>query len=180
VATLRAYFEGERAGPKFERSVSRQGELVRSAMRGAAADVTNEIVARCRADIAGAGNFGERWINGFAASISEGGGNIRVELKHAVPYFKVFTKQTTIQGNPLLWIPLSYTGLKLQARDYPGQLFYTKRRRDGLDLLGDVDDGEMKYFGKESVTIPKKFRTYEIISEEMRKLKDLYKARRGS
>ena len=166
--TVRLYFDNERVGQKFERSVSRQGARVRNAARAAAFDATEEIRKRAAADMASAGNFGPRWTGGLNTEITEGGGNIRIAFTHNVPYFSVFQYGAVIKGKPLLWIPLSFAAdaKGVLARNFPGGLFYVDRSKKGkAPLLLSRQSREPKYFGKESVTIPKKFHVIEIIRD---------------
>ena len=174
--TLRLYVQDERVGQLLRRSVSRQGDKVRAAARETAQAAAEQIVTRGRADIRSApGNWGQRWPDGLNAEVSEGGGNIRISVTHDVPYFMVFERGALIKGKPLLWIPLSSNPFKVRARDYPGRLFKTVRKSDGLQLLGSRDDGQMKYFAKESVTIPKKFHITEIARQVASNMKLAYR-----
>jgi hypothetical protein len=176
---IRIYGQGgERVGALFQRSTTHQAQRVRDAIRGAADDAAKSIEALGSADIAAAdGKFGPRWTTGLHATVSQGGGSIRIEVTHDIPIAPVFMKTTTIFGKPLLWIPLTYTGLKVRARDFGGALFRTTRKSDGLALLGSVDDKQMKYFGKESVTIPQKWHTLQIIRQAASDMAALYRAR---
>jgi hypothetical protein len=184
LTALRVYFDGDRVGPMFARSVAREGARVRAAARGAAQDAAYDLEIRGRSDITQAGNFGSRWLDGFHVDVSEGGGSIRINAHEDVPYWRVFQFGATIAGKPMLWIPLSDTDAKgVFARDYPGGLFHVTRKSDGLELLGskaaaaDGDKRPMRYFGKESVTIPKKFHLIEIAQDVARKLRAYYLAR---
>jgi len=184
MTTLRFFIAGERAGPKFQRLTARDGVRVRAAARAAAHDAAADLQERGRADIAGAGNFGSRWTDGFHVDVSEGGGNIRIAAVEDVPYWKTHQFGATIQGKPMLWIPFEDTDAKgVFARDYPGGLFHVTRKADGLELLGSIgaaqagDDRPIRYFGKESVTIPKRFHLIEIARDVARKMRDYYNAR---
>lgn len=177
MTTVRLYFDSDRVGPKFTRSVYRQAGEVRRAMRAAAFDASEEIRLRSARDMASAGNFGPRWTGGLHVDITEGGGSIRMAAWHEVPYFSVFQYGKVIYGKPLLWIPLSFaTDAKgVLARNYPGGLFRVDRKAPGkAPLLLSYSTKEPKYFGKESVTIPKKFHVVEIIRDVARKLPTLY------
>jgi hypothetical protein len=147
-------------------------------MREAAKDAKNEIEKRGRADIAAAGRFGSRWTDGFRVSVSEGGGHVRIEAKEAVPYWSVFQYGAIIHGKPLLWIPLSFAddAQGVRARDYPGQLFRVDRKGGKAPLLlTPGSPAKPKYFGKEFVTIPKKFHLLEIIRDVAKNFRNLYK-----
>jgi hypothetical protein len=181
MTTLRLYFKGARAGPLLQRSIRQKADNVRSAARSAAADALVTILARARANIASAGNFGRRWTEGFKGEISEGGGNIRLAFTHDVPYFMVFQRGATIKGKPLLWIPLSFAedAQGVMARDFPLPLFRVDRKGKVPLLFAFEPDSDEpaapKYFGKRQVRIPKKFRVLEIIREVARTLKDTYR-----
>lgn len=178
MTTIRLYFDGERAGQKFERSVTRQGARVRNAMRAAAFDASEEIRELAAADMAAAGDFGPRWTGGLNVVITEGGGNIRMAFNHNVDYFSVFQYGKVIEGKPLLWIPLSFAedAKGVLARNFPGGLFRVDRSKKGkAPLLLSYATRQPKYFGKESVTIPKKFHVIEIIQDVAKRIPAFFK-----
>lgn len=176
MTTVRVYFDNDRIGPKFQRSVYRQADNVRQSMRLAAKETADDIVALGRADIGQAGRFGSRWMQGLHADVTEGGGNIRLAVYHDVWYWRVFEKGAVINGKPMLWIPLSFAtdAQGVFARDYPGGLFKVERAGKA-PLLLSREDKKPKYFGKESVTIPKKFHLAEISRRAAQQLGDLYR-----
>lgn len=176
MTAIRVYFTGERLGSVFERSTRRQATKVRSAARAAAQDVANQIVVLGQSDIARAGEFGSRWTEGLKATVTEGGGNIRINVTHDVSYFSVFQYGKVINGKPMLWIPLSFAedAKGVYARDYPAQLVRVDRKAGGAPLLLSTDDKQPKYFGKESVTIPKKFHIVEIARAAAHRMRDIY------
>ena len=161
---------------RLEANIRAAQRKIKAASEQAAQDVAAAILQRGRADIQAAGNFGTRWTEGLQAPVHVGK-KIVVSVQHTVPYWRVFQTGKVIKGKPLLWIPLSHAqeAQGVSAKDYPGRLFRTTRKSDGLPLLGSVDDKEMKYFGKESVTIPKKFHLVEIAREEAQKYGALYR-----
>lgn len=172
---IRITFGDTQAGRKFKRGIKRQSDRVREATRGTAHEMARLILERGRRDIARAGNFGSRWIEGFKAVVNEGGGFTRIRVTHDVPYWTVFQTGKKIDGKPLLWIPLSFAddAIGLRARDYPGPLFRVDREGKAPLLL--TTGGEPKYFGKESIRIPKKFHLLEIAAEVSRRAGDIYK-----
>lgn len=177
--TIRIFFQGEKIGPQLLRSANKNTKKVLAARRGATEDARDLILKRGRADMRSAGNFGSRWTEGFQGKITEGGGFIRLSFTHAVPYFRVFQRGAVIRGKPLLWIPLSFAddAQGIRARDYPGRLFRVNRKSGKAPLLLAVKDKQPKYFGKEYVTIPKKFHVIEIIRDVAQHMKELYKKR---
>lgn len=176
--TVRLFLAGEKIGAQLGRSGQKNTRRVLNAQRGAAKDVAEYVVAKGRADISKAGRFGARWTEGFKGKVTEGGGFIKVSFTMAVPYWRIFQKGGTIHGRPLLWIPLSFAAdaQGKNARDYPGKLFRVDRK-GGAPLLMAGKPAQPKYFGKESVNIPKKFHLIEIIREGADKMKKFYSNR---
>lgn len=175
--TVRLYLDGDKVGQNFERSVTRQAARVRTAARAAAFDAGELVQERVAEDIGSAGNFGPRWTRGLDASVTEGGGSIRIAFSHRVPYWSVFQYGKVIEGKPLLWIPLSFAddAQGVMARDFPGGLFRVNRKGSGkAPLLFSRASKEPKYFGKESVTIPKKFHVVEIIRDVAKNMQSLF------
>lgn len=179
MVALRIYVDNKRAGPLFQRAAVKQSARVLKSARGAAQDVASEIEIKGRADISAAGKFGSRWTDGLHAEVTEGGGHIRVSVTEDVPYWRVFQFGALIRGKPLLWIPLSFAGdaQGIRARDYPGQLFRVDRAGKAPLLLTPGKPAQPKYFGKESVTIPKKFHIIEIARTAAKNIREYYTKR---
>lgn len=157
-----------------------------AAERGAAADAVDYVVPRARKDISGAGRFGSRWSDGFKGKVTEGGGFIRIAFNMPsdppMKHWRVFQFGAIIRGKPLLWIPLSFAkdAQGVRARDYPGKLFRVDRNGKAPLLMRAGKPAQPKYFGKESVRIPKKFHLVEIIHDGAKKLKNFYNRRMKS
>lgn len=177
--TVRLFLAGEKVGPQLKRTASKNLKKILAAERGAAKDVVDYVIPKARADIRNAGNFGSRWTEGFQGKVTEGGGFIKVSFTEAVPYWRVFQKGAVIHGKPLLWIPLSFASdaKGVSAKDYPGKLFRVDRVGKAPLLLAVGKPAVPKYFGKESVTIPKKFHLVEIVRDGAKKLKKFYNKR---
>lgn len=127
-----------------------------------------------RIDIAEAGRFGMRWISGLHVKADGALGNMRISMTHDVPYAGIFEAGGTIHGDPLLWIPLGGTDAEgVQAGDYKDRMFSGKSRR-GTPLLFSISDKLPKYFGIESVTIPKTFHLAEIQMSVMKNYRQLF------
>jgi hypothetical protein len=181
MTTVRFYTDGERVGPLFKRATARWGDRVRSAVRQTAIQAANRIVDEGRDDISSAGRFGSRWTSALHVEISEGGGNIRIDLLNDEPLWIVFQEGRTISGKPLLWIPIDQDAKGVSARDYQTRLFRVDRKRDGLPLLLTwTKDPRVVYFGKSQVTIPKKFHLREIVAEVARNMAAIYRGELGS
>lgn len=153
----------------------RLGRALDAAMNMAAA----MILDRGRADIASAGQFGQKWTDGLHMNIEGSMGNMRMHLTHDIPWAGIFETGGTISGNPLLWIPLSGTDAAgVRASAFPGGLFSqranSKRGGGGRPLLFSISDKKPRYFGVESVTIPKKFQLTEDIVSVMSNFRSVF------
>lgn len=168
--SIRIAFRGKQTGPKLEPARIRWPERAQRAIQLTAQEAREELLERGREDIANAGNFGSRWIDGLGVSITGTGPfNQLLSYFHRIPFAAIHETGGTIQGKPLLWIPLSHTGLLVRARDYPGRLFRVDRL-SGAPLLLDARTREPLYFGKERVTLPKRFNLRKIAAEVARGL----------
>lgn len=184
MAGLKIRIEGVgQVGAKLRQTARRHSDGVRRAIRETAEETADKIKEEGDQDIAGAGNFGSRWTDGFTTEVTTGGGNTIVTARMAVPYWKVFQFGNVTHGNPLLWIPLSFAtdAIGVRARDYPAPLFRVDRKHGAPLLMTPGADGaQAKYFGKESVTIPKKFHLVEIAQKAGRRMAIVYRRiRRG-
>ena len=170
-------------GPQLTRSAGKNVKKVLAAERGAAQDVVAYVVPKGQEDIKKAGNFGARWYEGFKGKVTEGGGNIRTAFtmpsESPMKHWRVFEHGATIHGKPLLWIPLSFAkdAQGIRARDYPGKLFRVNRAGKAPLLLAAGKPAQPKYFGKESVRIPKKFHLVEIVRQGASKMKNFFNKR---
>lgn len=187
MADIRIVFPARSAASAFQLAMSAQAEAARAAIRGAVADAAAEIKTRGAADIAGAGKFGKRWTEGLQADVVEDGGSIQIQVSHAEPLFPVFAEGRTIRGKPMLWIPLPFAkdAQGVRARDYGKPLFRVDRKSGKAPLLFAFTPGGGRsapafpvYFGKASVTIPRKFNISRIVADVSARLGELYRARR--
>jgi hypothetical protein len=152
-------------GRKYERAMLGRRSGFLKATADTIHELGQEMLAQGRADMAGAGNFSsDRWQSGLVAAEDVGPDRSTLTISHLVPYWRVFEFGAVIKGNPLLWIPLSFSdAVGIMARDYAGGLFRVDRKSGGAPLLLSIQDKKPKYFGKESVTIPKKFHLRQIM-----------------
>ena len=159
----------------FAADFTNNGKIVRQAMNEAGAQIAEETQAKCRADIAQAGRFGPRWVNGLTSTSKESGDGVEVVTTFEGELWRTFQTGKVVHGKPLLWIPLSFSdAANTRAKDYPGELVRVDRAGGKAPLLISTSDHQPKYFGKESVTIPKKFHLIEIAQDVGRGLADRY------
>lgn len=167
--------DGKQVGRALVASFNKGRARVIHAMHEAAHQVSEQIIAEGRSDISSAGNFGERWVSGLQSAEDLGAEIALVTIFHTVPYWRVFEVGATIHGKPLLWIPLSFSdAVGKTAREYGG--LFRVDRKVGRPLLLSVQDKKPKFFGIESVTIPKKFHLTEISRRVAGKLRQFFKA----
>lgn len=171
---LRISFDGAKMGREYSTRMRERTTRTRNAFDAAANEVLKTALDAARQNIARAGNFGSRWTQGLHGVLNKSAdGDLEILFTHEEEHFWVFQKGTTIHGQPMLWIPLSFASdaRNVFARNYPGGLFRVDRKGGKAPLLLSRADGEPKYFGKEKVVIPKKFRVLEIIRETARTFK---------
>jgi hypothetical protein len=177
MANISVRVAGDPISERLKGNLEKHRQRVQRAVDAATDQLADSIVEKGREDISSAGNFGQRWTTGLTSDVG-GSGNVRtITLRQQVPYWRVFQDGAVIAGKPLLWIPLSFAteAQGVRARDFPGRLFRVDRKSGGAPLLMSVDDKQPKYFGAESVRIPKKFHLVEIATAEARTFGELYR-----
>lgn len=164
------------AGPLFEKNMGDLQYQMTEALSVAANQAAAMIEEQGRENIAGAGQFGSRWIQGLHVKAEGALNNMRITMTHDIAYAGIFEDGGVINGNPLLWIPLSGTdAVGIRARNYGDGLFSGKSS-SGLPLLFSKVDKKPKYFGIASVTIPKKFQLAQIQQNVMANFRDIFQA----
>lgn len=176
--TIKIGFKGENAGLKFLKAFDENYLRIARATAGAARDASELILSRGRADIRSAGNFGDRWTRGLSSEVQPRSGNFikgTITVRHAIPYFSVFEKGATIRGKPLMWIPLSHTGLSVSAKEYAqtDNLIYVARSGKSPLLIAE-SDREPKYFGIPKIRLKQRFHLRDICTQVMREFPGLY------
>jgi hypothetical protein len=174
---IRFNFDDKRMGSVVrDKALKRKQEML-TVIREAAHDAADLVKREVDKDFQSAGNFG-KWSDGFKVQVTEGGGHIRIAATMGDPapaWWVVHQEGRTIQGKPLMWIPLSFADVPkgMWARDYPGGLFRVDRKAGGAPLLLSIADKQPKYSGHESVTIPKRLHIYEIAEAVAKNFKAL-------
>lgn len=165
------------AAPKFRKNLAGLHDRFQAAFSASMNMAASMIKQRGDADIQSAGKFGQRWTAGLHVKV-EGNGlkNMRISMSHDVDYAGIFQTGGVIKGNPMLWIPLSFSDAKGPASQYGGGLFTVHRKAGGAPLLFSMADKLPKYFGIESVTIPKKFHLNEIQKSVMANFRQIFDA----
>jgi hypothetical protein len=162
----------------FRRNLAGLQERFETALTAAANMAASMIEQLAGQDIARAGRFGTDWASGLHVKVDSGSTrNMRISMTHDIPYASIFETGGVIHGNPFLWLPLSGTDAEgVRARDYPVGLFSAKYTRSGAPLLFSRYDKQPKYFGIESVTIPKLFHLNEIVRSVMGNFRMIFDA----
>jgi len=178
---IRFYFGGQQLGSVIKDRTLKYKAGMLQHIRDAAQDAAELINRTAQQDLKSSGNFGA-WMEGFKTTVTEGGNNIRIASVMGDPtpaWWTVHQEGRTIQGKPLMWIPLSFADVPkgMWARDYPGGLFRVDRLAGGAPLLLSIADKQPKYSGHESVTIPKRLHLYEIGETVAKNFKVLLQAR---
>lgn len=163
------------AAPKFAKNLAGVGPRFEKALTAAANMAASMIQEKARADIASSGNFAGDWVTGLHVKVEgEGLKNMRISMYHDKPEAEIFEKGGEIEGHPLLWIPISGTDAEgTRARNYGDGLFSAFSRK-GTPLLFSISDKMPKYYGIESVTVPKKWHLNEIQKSVMANFRQLF------
>jgi hypothetical protein len=178
--SIQITFVAKQRGPSLDPAVIRYDEQFEDALVDTVLYTERELLNRGRRDISMAGNFGSRWINGLKIdTFWSGSFNAVLQLYHEIDYAHIHEFGGTIHGQPLLWIPLSHTGILVRARDYPGNLLRVDRAV-GRPLLIDTRDKEPIYFGIEQVTLPPRFNLRSIAAEVVGELQDVFRRFMGA
>lgn len=165
------------AAPKLRKNLAGLHDRFQAAFSASMNMVASMIKQRGDADIKSAGKFGQRWTTGFHVAVEGGLKNMRISMYHDIDYAGIFESGGVIKGNPILWIPLSFSDAKgTPAREYGGGLFTVNRKAGGPPLLFSMSDKQPKYFGIESVTIPKKFHLGKIQKSVMANFRQIFDA----
>lgn len=171
----------DQIGPAFRNRTKRFGERAILAAQAAAQKAAADLVTEGKADMSASGNFGsDRWQNGLEAKVSfQSRSDINIRFTHSVTFWRVFEFGATIQGKPMLWIPLPFAedAKGVRARDFGGQLFRVDRAGKAPLLMTSTGKGqaEAKYFGKDHVTIPRKFHLRDVARSIAQRLPQYYK-----
>lgn len=172
--TIRIEFTN--VGPAFKSSMAGLADRLDRAIEASFNMVASLLKQEADQDIESAGNFGERWTDGLHVNIDGAGANMRLYMTHDIPYASIFETGGVIQGNPMLWIPLSGTDAAgIRASAFGDGLFAPKKQREtGRPLLFSVTDRKPRYFGVESVTIPKKFHLADDVGTVMENYRNIF------
>lgn len=159
------------AAPKFKQNLAGVADRFEAALTAAMNMARSMILEAGKADIASAGNFGGRWTEGLHVTLN----NMRLSMTHDVSYADIFETGGVIQGKPLLWIGLSGTDAAgIRPSEYGG-LFSARPTVAGqTPLMFSITDKQPKYFGIESVTIPKIFHLNEIVQSVMANFRQIF------
>lgn len=164
-------------GPKFKDQMDAIGARITKTIDTFMHVIQSMIKEKADADISSAGNFGERWTDGLHVNLEGAAPNMRLYMTHDVPYASIFETGGTIEGNPKLWIPIPGTDAAMnraRAMDYPGGVRGGRGGNRARPLLFSVTDHKAKYFGVDSVTIPKKFHLTEDVNNVMANYRSVF------
>lgn len=152
--TLRIVFRDPKAGPAFKQRMRENVTRIARASSAASVRVAKEIQEQGQSAIRGSGRFGERWTKGLHTTVEPRSLTINktITVYHDEPAARVHEFGGRIVGKPLLWVPLSYTGERRRAADYPGGLARVNRRGKP-PLLISIREHRPIYIGLRSVTV---------------------------
>lgn len=168
---LRIVFADPQASVQYREAMQRTLNAIARASSKATRAAAKVISVRGKQDIARAGQFGTRWLDGLSVDAQPASGyfiNNRIEIGHDQLGARNFEEGGTVRGRPTLWVPLSFANVPKgqTAKNYPGGLFRVTTKA-GKDLLLSVKDKKPKFIGLSSVRIPKKWHLRDIGNDVM-------------
>lgn len=176
---IKIVLEGTDFQRQMKQAATRNYGRVADSIREATNKMSDEIHSEWAVDVAQAGNFGPRWVEALKTLITPARGrttNILLTVLNEIPYWRIHEYGGTIQGRPLLWIPLPWTGLKMRAREYGRRYGLFRVEREGKNpLLLSIRDKQPKYVGVESVTLRQRFHLRRIIRNASRNAHKYYR-----
>lgn len=189
VAVALRFVFRKNVAPEIRDRITRKLKLIAGASSYATTQTAKVIERKGRANIAAAGRFGRRWQEGLKARRDPPAGtyiNNSIVITHNVLGARLFEFGGTVEGRPLLWLPLSFAGdaQGIRAADYGKRHGLFKVERNGKPpLLLSLADRQPKYVGIQAVTIKRKWNIRGIAQQSMRsdfrRLYDEYIARKG-
>lgn len=159
---------------QIKENMERTATAFSEAVEASANMIASMIEQQGRADIAAAGKFGDEWTQGLHVTVDKTTDRMIITMRHDLPYAGIFQTGGEVKGDPMLWLPISGTdAVGVKASDYPDKLF-SVQSKTGHPLLFSMADKVPKYFGIESVTIPKKFHLEEVARSVMENFRQVF------
>jgi len=166
--------------PAWLTSLTREQGAVAEAAVAALREIAALSVQEGRANIAGSGRFGPKWIEGLqyrtlnATKDGEASLKAKAIIFHKFGIAGGFEYGTTIEGKPLLWIPTT-PGAPAASRSGKKLVSATVR---GQPVLFDAADRDRNrkplYVGVRSVRLRKRWRITEIVKANVKQFSALF------
>lgn len=163
----------EHVSGDIRKSLKSDKERLHKAISASANMVASMQSSQFKANIAQSGGKLGNLADGLSVTVAISDLQAVVSTTHERQYAHVFENGATITGD--MWIPLSDTDAAgVRPKEYPGGLFSIKRTATGRPLLFSIADKKPKYFGIESVTIPKKWNLHGIQESIMANFRSIF------
>src|SRR5262245_32829333 len=177
----------------WRKMIHDQQRRVSGSAVGALVQVTNDAVAEGRKQIGSSGRFSDNlrrtisatdtWQSGLKSRMRDAreGGEPSLKAKglvfHTIGLAGIFEHGATIEGKPMLWIPLDP---RARPAGRSGKKLTSATVR-GTPMLFDANDRDRHrkplYIGVPSIRIPKKWRIIEIVKQHVAKFSALFAMR---
>lgn len=175
---FRVKFNGKEAAGASERWGKKNKARFQRALDVSSEEARDTIKREGDASIRAGGNFRDSWTDAFIVDRvkTTTGYSITVGFSQDRWYGLIFEYGGIIKPRTadLLWIPLSHTGVKVRARDYPGGLFRVDRKV-GRPLLLSRTTGEPIYFGISQVKQRRRFFIRDVIRRTRTQFGNMYR-----
>jgi len=175
--TFRIVFRNPQAGPVFKQRMRDNVLRIARAATAATNIAAKEIQENGRNSIKTSGRFGSRWVQGLKVVVDPKSVRINktITITHNQPGALLHETGGVILGKPLLWIPLSFSGVKVRAADYPGGLARVNRKGKA-PLLISIREHKPIYVGLKSVRVKPRWGIRTIARNTMKQYVSYYNA----
>lgn len=171
------------AGKQFRRNMDALSDATAEAIGRTARKTGSTLAKEIFRDIQSAGHFGKSWRNAVKTETVPKRGpassatvTVRYSSSPLGSFAQAFEEGALIRGRPLLWIPLSFTRLRMSAAKYArtqGGLFRVDRNGKP-PLLFSKKDRKPKYVGLSEVHLRKRFHIKETIERVVARVPSFY------
>jgi Family of unknown function (DUF6441) len=163
----------------FQRWLKELQKQIEEAKAGAVQDAAALAIAEGRANVAGAG-FPARWQAAVRSRFypNKQSGDPAAIVFDVIPFAGVFETGATIQGRPLLWLPIGGKAGVRSPRQYPGRLV-SVNVRGKPPLLFDAAKRKLGplFVGVRTVTLRKRLDIARILKLAAERVGEFYEQR---
>jgi hypothetical protein len=165
---------GEQLRRNLDEFQARQKQALAETAREVASELRREIFH----DIQAGGDFGNPWKHAVKVSTRSGGDEATITVRYSSSPLgqaaELFEEGGTVQGHPLLWIPLNDRQSLRQAIIRAGGAVYVQSRA-GKHLLIGRDTHRPIAIGVEQITQHKRFHIHAVVERVAKDIPEIWR-----